>query len=405
MPFSETIVVALASLRANKLRSFLTMLGIVIGIAAVIAMIALGNGAQRSVQDRISALGTTLLQVDATRMSQNGVRLTTFHRMTTADADMLRDSTTLLTAVQAQEDQNQQVTFENLNGNVRILGTTANYLPVHKYELDIGRMFTAREDSASRRVAVLGSAVPAALGLTDPLAILDRNIRIRGVLFQVVGVLGSKGSASSFENPDEQILIPYNTARFRIFGSPYLGDIFVLAKDEASIPGAMAEIEHWMRRSHRLRSDQPNDFRIRSQSDFLTTMGETAQVFAVLLAGIAAVSLLVGGIGIMNIMLVSVTERTREIGIRKALGATRRTILLQFIIEAITLCLAGGAVGISLGVGASVVLQRTAGWNTAISPASVGLAFGFAAMVGMLFGVWPARRAAGLDPIVALRHE
>ncbi len=405
MLFSETIAVALASLRANKLRSFLTMLGIVIGIAAVIAMIALGNGAQRSVQDRISALGTTLLQVDATRMSQNGVRLTTYHRMTTADADMLRDSTTLLTAVQAQEDQNQQVTFQNLNTNIRILGTTANYLPVHKYELDLGRMFTAREDSASRRVAVLGAGVFSALGLTDPLAILDQNIRIRGVQFQVIGILKSKGSASSFENPDEQILIPYNTARFRIFGSPYLGDIFVLAKDEASVPGAMAEIEHWMRRSHRLRSEQPNDFRIRSQSDFLTTMGETAQVFTALLAGIAAVSLLVGGIGIMNIMLVSVTERTREIGIRKALGATRRNILMQFMIEAVTLCIAGGAVGISIGVGASVVLQRTAGWNTAVSPASVGLAFGFAALVGILFGVWPARRAAGLDPIVALRYE
>ena len=173
MLLTETLLVALSSLRANKLRSFLTMLGIVIGIAAVIAMIALGNGAQRSVQERISALGTTLLQVDATRMSQNGVRLSTFHRITTDDADMLRDSTTLLTEVQAQEDQNQQVTFQNLNTNIRILGTTANYLPVHKYEVDIGRMFTAREDTARRRVAVLGAAVIQALGVTDPLAILD----------------------------------------------------------------------------------------------------------------------------------------------------------------------------------------------------------------------------------------
>ena len=405
MLWFETLFVALGSLRANKLRSFLTMLGIVIGIAAVIAMIALGNGAQRSVQARIQALGTTLLQVDATRMSQNGVRLTTYHRITTKDADMLRDSTTTLVAVQAQEDQNQQVTFQNLNTNIRILGTTANYLPVHRYELDIGRMFTAREDSARRRVAVLGADVADALGLSDPLGILDQTIRIRGIQFQVVGILKSKGSASSFENPDEQILIPYNTARFRVFGSPYLGDIFVVARDEASIPLAMAEIQRWMRRAHRIRSDQPDDFRIRSQSDFLATMGETAQVFTALLAGIAAVSLLVGGIGIMNIMLVSVTERTREIGVRKALGATRRTILLQFMIEAVTLCIAGGAVGIALGIAASVVLQRTFAWDTAVSGYSVGLAFGFAGIVGVVFGVWPARRAAGLDPIVALRYE
>jgi len=405
MLWSETLVVALGSLRANKLRAFLTMLGIVIGIAAVIAMIALGDGAQRSVQDRITALGTTLLQVDATRMSQNGVRLATFKRITTRDADMLRDSTTALTAVQAQEDQNQQVTFEAYNTNIRIVGTTANYPEVHRYETDMDRFFTAREDTAGRRVAVLGADVAQALGLRDPLAMLDQNIRIRGVQFQVIGVRKSKGSASSFEDPDEQILIPYNTARFRIFGSPYLGDIFVLAKDEASIPLAMAEIEHWMRRSHRLTADQPNDFRIRSQSDFLTTMGETSQVFTALLAGIAAVSLLAGGIGIMNIMLVSVTERTREIGIRKALGATRRTILLQFMIEAVALCLAGGAVGIALGVGAAVVMQDAFAWNTAVSTASVGLAFGFAALVGMVFGVWPARRAAALDPIVALRYE
>ena len=405
MLWTETFLVALASLRANKLRSFLTMLGIVIGIAAVIAMIALGDGAQRSVQDRISALGTTLLQIDATRQSQNGVRLTTFNRMTTKDADMLRDSASSLTAVEAQEDQNKQVTFQDYNTNIRILGATANWPDVRKYDVDIGRFFTAREDTAARRVAVLGSAVLDALGLSDPMSILDHDIRIQGVLFHVIGILKSKGSASTFENPDEQILIPYNTARFRVFGSPYLGDIFVLARDEQSIPTAMAEIDHWMRRSHRLRADQPDDFRIRSQSDFLVTMGETTQVFTLLLAGIAGVSLLVGGIGIMNIMLVSVTERTREIGIRKALGATRRTILLQFMIEAVTLCVAGGVVGIGLGVGASRVLQSAFAWNTAVSPASVAIAVGFAGLVGVLFGVWPARRAAQLDPIVALRYE
>ena len=405
MLLQETIALALSSLRANKLRSFLTMLGIVIGIAAVIAMIALGNGAQQSVQARIQAFGTNLLQVDATRMSQNGVRLATFRRIRAADADMLRDSSTYITDVQAQQDQNEQITFKNLNTNIRIIGTTANYLSVRKYELDLGRMFTAREDSARRRVAVLGSDVLDALGETDPLAVLGQNIRIKGVQFQVIGILKSKGSASSFENPDEQILVPLTTARFRIFGSDYLGDVFVLARDDASIPMAMAEIQRWMRRAHHLRTDDPDDFRIRVRTDFLDTVGDTAQVFTVLLAGIAGVSLLVGGIGIMNIMLVAVTERTREIGVRKALGATRRNILLQFLIEAITLCVAGGAVGIGLGVAASVVLRDLLAWNTTVSLASIVVAFGFAAVVGVMFGVWPARRAAALDPITALRYE
>ncbi len=405
MLLRETLSLALSSLRANKLRSFLTMLGIVIGIAAVIAMIALGNGAQQSVQARIQAFGTNLLQVDATRLSQNGVRLAAFRRIRASDADMLRDSSTYITDVQAQQDQNEQITFKNLNTNIRIIGTTSNYLSVRKYELDLGRMFTAREDSARRRVAVLGSDVLEALGETDPLAVLGQSIRIKGVQFQVIGILKSKGSASSFENPDEQILVPLTTARFRVFGSDYLGDVFVLARDDASIPMAMAEIQRWMRRAHHLRTDDPDDFRIRVRTDFLDTVGDTAQVFTVLLAGIAGVSLLVGGIGIMNIMLVAVTERTREIGVRKALGATRRNILLQFLIEAITLCVAGGAVGIALGVAASIVLRDLLAWNTTVSLASIVVAFGFAAVVGVMFGVWPARRAAALDPITALRYE
>ncbi len=405
MLLKEIFLVALASLRANKLRAFLTMLGIIIGVGAVITMIALGNGAQRQVQARIEALGTTMLQIDATRQTASGVRLTTFKRMTTPDADMLRDSTTLLTAVEPQQDQRYQVTFENTNTNVSIIGATSNYLLVRKYEMDFGRMFTAREDSARHRVAVLGPSVLEDLGVTNPLDILGKDIRIRGIQFQVIGILKSKGDASSFEDPDDNILVPLSTARYRLFGSDYLGDIFVLVKDEPSIPAAWAEIERWMRRAHHLRPDQPDDFRIRDRADFLVTAGETAQVFTLLLAGVATVSLLVGGIGIMNIMLVSVTERTREIGVRKALGATRRHILSQFLIEAVVLCLLGGAVGIGIGVGASVVLRTSFGWNTDVSVTSILLAFGFAASVGLLFGVWPARRASGLDPIEALRYE
>jgi len=220
-----------------------------------------------------------------------------------------------------------------------------------------------------------------------------------------VGVLASKGSGTGFGNPDEQLLIPIQTARFRIFGNDRLQEIGVLAKNEDGIPLAMADIQKILRREHKLRSNRPDNFQIRNQSDFLTNLAETTQVFTLLLAGIAAVSLLVGGIGIMNIMLVSVTERTREIGVRKALGATRLNILFQFLIEAVVLCLLGGAIGVALGTGGAELLNRTFNWTTKVAPQSIGLAFGFSAAVGLVFGVWPARRAATLDPIQALRYE
>jgi putative ABC transport system permease protein len=230
-------------------------------------------------------------------------------------------------------------------------------------------------------------------------------VRIGSVQFEVVGVLASKGQGAGFGNPDDQVLIPIQTGRYRVLGSNRLRTINVLSASVAQIPVTMAEIQKAIRRSHRLRAGQVDDFSIRSQADFLSTLGETTQVFTLLLAGIATVSLLVGGIGIMNIMLVSVTERTREIGVRKAIGATRSDILLQFLIEALVLCLLGGMVGILLGAGAATALKILFSWNAAIGLSSVLLAFLFSASVGILFGVWPARRAAALDPIEALRHE
>jgi putative ABC transport system permease protein len=266
-------------------------------------------------------------------------------------------------------------------------------------------MFTEAEDASSQRVAVVGAAVLTNLGVSSPEALVGEPVRIRGIQFTVVGVLAEKGQTSPFGNPDDQILIPINTARFRVLGTDRIRSISVLAPTEADIPRAMADIQSILRREHRLRPGRDDDFSIRNQSDFLNTLGETTQTFTFLLAGIAAVSLIVGGIGIMNIMLVSVTERTREIGVRKALGATRRTILLQFLIEAVVLCLFGGLVGVVLGSATAYTLSRVAAWNASVSPASVVLAFGFSAMVGVVFGVWPARRAAKLDPIQALRYE
>jgi putative ABC transport system permease protein len=406
MLFGEILSVALGALRANKLRSLLTMLGIVIGVAAVIAMIALGTGAQAAVKDRIAALGTTLLTVNPGQQRGMGVAINDAQaKLTMDDAKALEERATSLTAVQPEMNRNLQITWLNKNASTSIVGTSANYLEVRKFKLQSGRMFTSAEDEAKQRVAVIGPTVATNLGLDTPDALLGENVRVRGIQFTIVGVLESKGQSSPFGNPDDQILIPINTARYRVLGTDRLRSISVLAESEDSIPVAMADIQRVLRREHRLRQGRPDDFQMRSQSDFLTTLGETTQVFTFLLSGIAAVSLVVGGIGIMNIMLVSVTERTREIGVRKALGATRRNIMLQFLIEAVVLCCMGGVVGIFLGSGGAVIMSKTAGWTTQVSLLAVLLAFAFSALVGVLFGVWPARRAAALDPIVALRYE
>jgi putative ABC transport system permease protein len=406
MLFGEIISVALGALRANKLRSMLTMLGIVIGVAAVIAMVALGTGAQKAVKERISSLGTTLLTVNPGQQRGMGVVIADQQtKLTMSDAAAIEERAPNALAVQPEMNRNLQVTYLNKNTNTSIVGTTSNYLQVRNFKMQLGRMFTRAEDEGRQRVAVVGPGVVTNLGLDTPEALLGENIRIRGMQFTVVGILESKGQSTPFNNPDEQILIPLNTARFRVLGTDRLRSISVLAPSEEKIPDTMADIQKVLRREHRLRPGQPDDFQMRSQADFLNTLGETTQVFTYLLSGIAAVSLLVGGIGIMNIMLVSVTERTREIGVRKALGATRNNILLQFLIEAVVLCCLGGIIGIAVGTGGAMVLSKAFQWNTSVSPSAIGLAFAFSAAVGVLFGVWPARRAATLDPIQALRYE
>jgi len=407
MLIGEIIRVALGALRANKLRSLLTMLGIVIGVAAVIAVVALGTGAQTAVKDRISSLGTTLLTVMPGQQRGMGITFDQSMKLTMDDAKALDDQSRApsLTAVQPEMNSRLQVQYQSLNTNTSIVGTTANYLEVRKYELAAGRMFSRAEDDGRQRVAVLGPTVIEALGINSPEAIIGEPVRIRGIQFTVVGVLKSKGQATPFGNPDDQVLVPITTGRFRLFGSDRLRSVSVLAASEDKIPDAMADIQRVLRREHRLTQSKPDDFMIRSQADFLNTLGETTQVFTYLLSGIAAVSLLVGGIGIMNIMLVSVTERTREIGIRKALGATKANILLQFLIEAVVLCLLGGLIGALVGSGGATAMSAFFQWNTIISPLAIVAAFVFSAVVGVLFGVWPARRAASLDPIVALRYE
>ena len=407
MPIVETLAVALEALRANKLRSFLTMLGIVIGVAAVIAMVALGRGAQQSVKERIASLGTTLLTVTPGQARGPGFVASSSDRapLMMDDSDAIDERATFVTAVQPEISRSLQVVYGSRNTNTAVVGATANYLEVRRFTIDSGRMFSTAEDAARRRVAVVGPQVVSDLGVAAPAALVGENVRINGIQFEVIGVLASKGQGAGFANPDDQVLVPIQTARYRLIGNDHLRAINVLSPSEDDIPATMAEVIRILRREHRLRTGQDDDFTIRIQSDFLATLGETTQVFTYLLAGIAAVSLLVGGIGIMNIMLVSVTERTREIGVRKALGATQANILLQFLIEAVVLCLLGGTVGIGLGSGSAVFLRSAFQWNTSVGASSILIAFAFAAAVGVVVGVWPARRAAALDPIESLRYE
>ncbi len=404
MLVGETVAVAFQSIRANKLRAMLTTLGIVIGVAAVITMVALGTGAQKAVQDTINALGPNLLTVYPGQSFLRGVASAVRVSLTTDDADDLVSSARLITAVVPEMQTQLQVKYGNQNINTTIDGTTPNFFQVKNFKLAYGRVFGAGDNASQERYAVLGYEIPNQLN-ANPAAMVGQTILIGGAPFEIIGVLQKKGAQGSFFNPDEQILIPLQTARYRVMGNNRLRSITVAVRDSVPMEQGLVDLERVMRKAHKIRPGADNDFRIQNQQDILATQQATTQIFTTLLASIAAVSLLVGGIGIMNIMLVSVTERTREIGVRKALGATRINILLQFLIEALVLCLAGGFVGIVLGIGITTILAHAAGWNALVSPKAVALSFGFSAAIGIFFGIWPARRASALDPITALRYE
>jgi putative ABC transport system permease protein len=403
MLLGEVFRVALDALRANKLRSLLTMLGIVIGVGAVITMIALGLGAQQAVQDRIAELGPTLLSIYSGQHWHGGVASAGGVPLTFADDTALANHPRYITTVVPELESSFQIEYGDQNIHEDVIGTTPNFVAVRNYTLTAGRMFTAGENASRRRYAVLGASIPDQFQLTAA-EMIGRTIQIRGIPFQVLGVLSPKGSVG-FGNPDDDVMIPLQTARFRVMGTDRLRTITVQAIDVPSMNLAMIEIERVLRRQHKLAPGADNDFRIRNRRDALDTFAATTQTFKYLLAGVAAVSLLVGGIGIMNIMLVSVTERTREIGVRKALGATRADILYQFVVEAVVLCLVGGTIGIALGSLGAGLLSLLAHWNTLVSPVAVLGAFGFSAAIGLFFGIWPARRAAILDPIEALRYD
>ncbi len=402
MLISETISIALSSIRSNLFRAVLTMLGIIIGVGAVITMVALGAGAQREIDEQMAALGGDILSVQSSAWFMRGVARDR-QSLTTDDAAALAIGSVHIAEVVPEIGGRVQVKYGNRNTNISMIGMTPNYIDVHGFEMAAGRMFTAADENSRKRVAVVAADVPGMLE-ADTAGMLGQTIMVRSIPFEVIGVLEPKGS-SGWRNPDDDIWVPLSTAQFRVTGSEFVERISVQVTESSTIERAMLEIEQILRREHGILPGKDNDFAIINRKQFAESRQEATAVFTYLLAGIAGVSLVVGGIGIMNIMLVTVTERTREIGIRKALGATRANILLQFLVESTTLCLFGGLIGLAVGVGAATMLNRLAGWQTFVTMESAAMAFGFSATVGIVFGIWPARRAARLDPIDALRHE
>jgi len=402
MLITETIRISLMSIRGNLFRALLTMLGIIIGVGAVITMVALGTGAQRAIDEQMAALGGDILSIQSSSWFSRGVARDQ-QTLTTDDAMALAVGSEHVSDVVPEISSRFQIKYGNKNFNLTTIGTTPNYPDVHGFTLAHGEFISPADNSARRRVVVLGSEIPGMLEV-DAALLVGQKVQIRSITFEIIGVMESKGG-SGWRNPDDDIWIPLSTAQFRVTGNEFVQTISAKVSDASTVPMAMLEIERVLRREHGVLPGKDNDFAIMNRKQFAQSRQEATQVFTYLLAGIAGVSLVVGGIGIMNIMLVTVTERTREIGVRKALGATKGNILLQFLVESTILCLLGGLLGLALGAGASALLAKYAGWQTVVTSESAIMAFGFSAAVGMIFGIWPAKRAAGLDPIEALRHE
>jgi putative ABC transport system permease protein len=399
---SEILRVALGSIAANPIRAVLTMLGVVIGVGSVITMLALGRGAQRAVDEQLAALGANVVTVTTGMRFAQGVARDQ-QVLTIDDAAALAAHGGTILAVVPEQSSRQQVKLGNRNLNLNVIGTTPQHAEVNGLTLAAGRLLAVEDGRARRRVAVIGGDVARQLKQNSD-ELIGRTLFIRAIPFEIVGVYAIKG-AVGFSSPDDDVYIPIETSQYRVTGDDRVQTIAVQVAPDVALPQAMVTVERVLRRVHRLPPGRDNDFAIVDRKQFLATQQETTQILGFLLAGIAGVSLLVGGIGIMNIMLVTVTERTREIGVRMALGATRTHILAQFLVEALLLCLVGGLLGVLLGAGASAVLSNLAGWGTAITTDAVVFAFAFSAAVALVFGLWPARRAALLDPIEALRHE
>ncbi len=410
MNFVSLLRIALRALAVNKLRSALTMLGIVIGVGAVIVMIAVGAGAQARVEEQIRALGSNLLLVMPGSTTAGGVRMGFGSGSTLTEDDVVAINREIPEALAAPALRGTaQVIWGNSNWSTQVFGVTPEYLDVRQWPLASGRIFEAGEMAGAAKVALIGATVAKQLfGSADP---IDQSIRIKRVPFTVIGVLDVKGQSLLGTDQDDLVLVPIKTARSRVLGTASaarnrtVGTIWVKAADGLDTRVVEEQVRALLRQRHRIQAGADDDFSLRNLQEVMAAQEASSRVLALLLAAVASVSLLVGGIGIMNIMLVSVTERTREIGLRMAVGARTRDILGQFLVEAVTLSLIGGLVGVALGVGTSVLIAELAGWRIVLPAQAIGLAVAFAFVIGVFFGFYPARKAARLNPVEALRFE
>ena len=393
---------ALRSLVTHKLRTFLTALGIIIGVASVISMISIGEGARSQTQDTISKFGTNIITVKPGQKKSRHVTTGKVDTLTLDDAEYIKANIPLITGVAAQVYRSAQLKFENKNTNTTVRGTGASYARLANFEMDLGRYFNIEEIKSAKRICVLGST--ALKNLFAGINPLGKTIKVNGKNFLVIGTTVPKGALSWFD-PDDQIFIPVTTAQKRVFGIKHVQSIDVQAGKIEDLETIIEDITRVLRQKHNILEGREDDFYVQNSAQFLRSWGDSAKTFTYLLGGIAAISLMVGGIGIMNIMLVSVTERTREIGIRKALGAKKKEILEQFLIESVLISFLGGGIGILLGIGISRFVSDIGGWETIVSTQSIILSFGFSVAIGIFFGFSPANKAANLNPIDALRYE